>query len=172
MKNIVLIGFMGTGKTTIGRRLAERLGRPFIDTDAAIEEVTGKTITQLFARDGAARFRSEEALLAKKLAGREGLVVATGGGMVLNPENVRLLKENGVLIALTAGPEVIHQRVRNIKNRPLLGKGDQREALTRLLKERAGVYDIAALTIDTGCCSQEQAVDEITRFLDGEGLLL
>jgi shikimate kinase len=162
---------MGTGKTTIGRRLAGRLGRPFIDTDAAIEEITGKTIPQIFARDGVIRFRSEEALLVKKLACREGLVIATGGGVVLNPENVRLLKENGVLIAFTAEPEVICQRVKNLKDRPLLGKGDQREAIDRLLKERDGVYDIAAHTINTGCCSQEQAVDEIIRFLNQEGLL-
>lgn len=171
MKNIVLIGFMGTGKTTIGRLLAERLDRSFIDTDAVIEEITGKTIPQIFARDGVTRFRSEEALLVKKLAGRDSLVIATGGGMVLNPENVRLLKENGILIALTAEPEVIYQRVRNVKSRPLLVKSNQREAIDSLLKEREGSYNIAACTIDTGRCTQEKAVDDIIRFLREKGLL-
>lgn len=171
MKNIILIGFMGTGKTTIGRLLSGRLGRPFIDTDAAIEEITGKTIPQIFARDGVTRFRSEEALLVKKLAGLDGLVIATGGGMVLNPENVRLLKENGVLITLAAEPEVIYQRVRNVKNRPLLGKSDLREAIESLLKEREGAYNIAACAIDTGRLTQEDAVDYIIRFLSEKGLL-
>ena len=104
-KNIVLIGFMGTGKTAVGRRLARRLKRKFVDTDAEIEKITGKTIAQIFARDGATRFRSEEALLVKKLAPKEGLVISTGGGLVLNPENVRLLRENGIFVALAADPD-------------------------------------------------------------------
>ena len=90
---------MGTGKTAVGRRLARRLKRKFVDTDAEIEKITGKTIAQIFARDGATRFRSEEALLVKKLAPKEGLVISTGGGLVLNPENVRLLRENGIFVA-------------------------------------------------------------------------
>jgi shikimate kinase len=122
MKNIVIIGFMATGKSTVGRRLAHRLGRAFIDTDKEIEAVTGKTVAQIFARDGAVRFRSEEALLVKKLSAREDLVIATGGGIVLDPENVRLLKESGILIALSASPDVIYQRARGKKTRPLLAK--------------------------------------------------
>lgn len=165
MKNIVLIGFMGTGKTAVGRRLAQRLKRKFIDTDAEIEEVTGKTIARIFARDGAIRFRSEEALLVKKLAGREGLVISTGGGLVLNPENVRLLKENGVLITLTAEPGVIHRRVRNNINRPLLLKGDLRKRIESLLKEREGAYDVAEFTVDTGVCSADGAAEKIVRYL-------
>lgn len=165
MKNIVLIGFMATGKTAAGRRLAQRLKRKFIDTDAEIEQVTGKTVAQIFARDGAIRFRSEEALLVKKLAAGEDLVISTGGGLVLDPENVRLLKENGVLITLTAAPEVIHRRVKNKKNRPLLSKGDLRERIDSLLKEREGVYDVAEFTVDTGACSVDGAVDQIVRYL-------
>lgn len=171
MKNIVLIGFMGTGKTAVGRRLAQRLGREFIDTDAEIERVTGKTVAQIFAKDGVTRFRSEEALLVKKLAGREGLVISTGGGLVLNPENVRLLKENGVLIALTAAPEVIYQRVKNKKNRPLLLKGDLRERIDSLLKEREGAYDVAEYTVDTGILSLDEAVEGIVRFLEERNYL-
>lgn len=165
MKNIVLIGFMGTGKTAAGRRLAQRLRREFVDTDAEIEKVTGKTVAQIFARDGAVRFRSEEALLAKKLAGRRGLVVSTGGGMVLNPENVRLFKENGILIALTADPEVIMGRVKSKKSRPLLAKGDLREVVEGLLKEREGVYDVAEFTVDTGKFSVDEVTEKIIRYL-------
>ncbi len=165
MKNIVLIGFMGTGKTSLGRRLARRLGREFVDTDVEIENITGKTVARIFARDGETRFRSEEALLVEKLARRRNLVISTGGGMVLNPENVRLLRENGVFIALTAAPEVIYHRVKRKKIRPLLLKGDLKERIRTLLKERDGAYHIAEFTVDTGACNLEEAVEQIIRFL-------
>jgi len=169
VKNIVLIGFMGTGKTALGRRLAQRLGREFIDTDAEIERVTGKTVAQIFAQDGMTRFRSEETLLVRKLAGRKGLVISTGGGLVLNPENVLTLKENGVLIALTAAPEVIYQRVKSKIDRPLLLKGELKERIVNLLKEREGVYDVAEYTMDTGVLGQEEAVERIIGFLKERG---
>lgn len=165
MKNIVLIGFMGTGKTAAGRRLAYRLKRKFIDTDAEIEKITGKTIAQIFAKDGVIRFRSEEALLVKKLAVREGLVISTGGGLVLDPENVQLLKENGVLIALTTPPEVIYDRVKNKNSRPLLMKGELQEQIHSLLKERHGTYDVAEFTVDTGTCIVDEVVEQIQRYL-------
>lgn len=171
MKNIVLIGFMGTGKTAVGRRLAQRLRREFIDTDARIEEITGKTITQIFARDGVVRFRSEEALLVKKLAGREGLVISTGGGLVLDPENVRLLRQNGVLVAVTAAPEVIFDRVKSKRSRPLLLKGDLQELIQTLLKEREGVYDVAEFTVDTSSCGVDWAVEQIVHYLSERNLL-
>ncbi|MHB8986516.1 MAG: shikimate kinase [Eubacteriales bacterium] len=171
MKNIVLIGFMGTGKTAVGRRLAARLGRRFVDTDAAIEEVTGKTVSQIFVRDGVTRFRSEETLLARKLSVQEGLVISTGGGMVISPENVSCLKEKGVLIALTASPEVIYQRVKNKKNRPLLQKAEMRERIEGLLEERAGVYDVAEYTMDTSNANIDQTVDQILGYLKERGYL-
>ena len=164
-KNIVLIGFMVTGKTAVGRRLARRLKRKFVDTDAEIEKITGKTIAQIFARDGATRFRSEEALLVKKLAPKEGLVISTGGGLVLNPENVRLLRENGIFVALAADPEVIYRRVRRKRNRPLLFKTDLKERIRELLEERKGVYDIADLSLDTGLCSIDITVEKIINYL-------
>jgi shikimate kinase len=165
MKNIVIIGFMATGKSTIGRRLALRLDRVFIDTDKEIEAVTGRTVAQIFAKDGIKRFRSEENLLAKRLALREGLVIATGGGMVLNPENMRLLKENGVLIALTASTDVICERVKNKKTRPLLHGGGLSERIKRLLQEREAVYGTADFTIDTGSRSIFETVEQITAYL-------
>lgn len=165
MKNIVLIGFMGTGKTAVGRRLAGRLNREFVDTDTEIEKVTGKTVAQIFEKHGQIRFRSEEALVVKKLAGREGLVISTGGGVVLNPENLRLLKDNGILIALKADPDVIYQRVKNKKNRPLLLKGDLKETIFNLIEERQGVYDIAEYFVDTSSLSQEAVVEQIYDYL-------
>lgn len=165
MKNIVLIGFMGTGKTVVGRLLARRLRREFIDTDTEIERLMGKTVAQIFAREGAVRFRSEEGLLVKRLAGREGLVIATGGGMVLNPGNLGLLKGNGVLVALTASPEVIYNRVRNKKTRPLLLNCDVRNKIKELMQERESAYEAAEITVDTGICSIVEAVEQIIRYL-------
>jgi len=166
MKNIILIGFMGTGKSAVGRRLAARLGREFIDTDEEIQRVTGRTIVQLFAREGEVRFRSEEALVVKKLAARSGLVVATGGGAVLYPPNVEALRQNGILIGLTADPEVIYQRVRRKKDRPLLnGAGDLRKRIKELLDARADAYAVAEFTVDTGKHNQDEAVDLIVDYL-------
>lgn len=156
---------MGTGKSAVGRRLARRLKRKFIDTDAEIEKVTGKTVAQIFAREGVTRFRSEEALLVRKIAAREGLVIATGGGLVLNPENVRLLKENGILVALTAGQEVIYNRVRRKKNRPLLFRTNIKKRIQELLEERKGAYEIAELILDTGSCSIDGTVENIISHL-------
>ena len=165
MKNIVLIGFMATGKSTIGHRLALRLNRDFIDTDKDIEAITGMTVAQIFARDGIRRFRSEENLLVKRLAPKEDLVIATGGGMVLNPENVRLLKEKGILIALTASPEIICARVKGKKTRPLLQGGALDARISRLLKERQHLYDQADLVVDTGTCSIGETVEKIISYL-------
>jgi shikimate kinase len=165
MKNIVIIGFMATGKTTVGRRLAQRLKRAFVDTDKEIESVTGKTVAQIFARDGIKRFRSEEDLLVKKLSLKEDLVIATGGGIVLNPENVRLFKEHGILIALTASPDVIYQRVKGKKHRPLLTGRDLREKINRLLKERESIYNAADLTVNTGIGSVDESVEQIISYL-------
>ena len=164
-KNIVLVGFMGTGKSTLGRALAKRLGCRFVDTDLAIEEITGLSVEQIFRRHGAIRFRSEENLLAKRLAGKFGLLIATGGGMLLNKSNVDLLKINGVLIELRAEPGVIINRVKNKRHRPLLKKGDLSETVTGLLREREGVYDAAEFAVDTGQLSFQAALNEVHNFL-------
>ncbi len=165
MKNIVIIGFMATGKSTVGRRLAQRLKRSFIDTDKEIEAVTGKTVAQIFARDGEKRFRSEENLLVKKLVLKEGLVIATGGGIVLNSENFRLFQRSGILITLTAAPDVIYQRVKGKRHRPLLAGGDLRENIETLLQDRESIYREADLTVDTGLYSVNETVEQIISYL-------
>ena len=164
MRNIVLIGFMGCGKSAVGRRLASLLNLKHIDTDSEIEKITGKTIMQLF-KDSAVRFRSEETLLLRKLAGKQNLVISTGGGIVLKPENVELLKADGVLINLYADPEVIYQRVKGKRNRPLLNRGNLKERINELLKERANAYDIAELSIDTGKYTINEIAEQIIQYL-------
>ncbi len=168
MKNIVLIGFMGTGKSTVGRRLALRLGLEFIDTDEEIERITGKTIQEIFARNGLIRFRSEESLVVRKLSVQGGKVIATGGGAVLDPKNVACLKKNGVLIRLTASPEVIVHRVGKKRNRPLLNRGeDLGETVEKLMQEREEIYSQAAdFTVDTGALSKDDTVERIVSFLE------
>lgn len=165
MKNIVLIGFMGSGKSTVGSRLARRLGYIFIDTDCAIEEVTGLTVERIFAKYGVKRFRGEEALLVTKLAGRENLVISTGGGLVLSQENVRLLQVGGVLICLRATADTIIKRVRNKRTRPLLARVNLRQTVETMLHQRKEAYGVAELTIDVDQLGPEQIVDIIYKYL-------
>ena len=162
---IVLMGFMGTGKSEVGRRLAQRLGRAFVDTDQLVEERTGKRIAAIFAEEGEPAFRSLERDAVAEAADRGGAVVAVGGGAVLDPENVRCLREAGVLVYLTARPEIIHGRVGDGSNRPLLG-ADPRAAVERLLGERGPAYAAAAdITVDTSERTADEVVGEIQQAL-------
>lgn len=170
-KNIILVGFMGTGKSSLGRALARRLGYRFIDTDQAIEKITGLTVERIFRRHGVIRFRSEETLLAKRLFGKTGLVISTGGGMLLKKENVDLLNQNGVLIGLRAAPEIIIKRVQNKRHRPLLKKTNVKETVYKLLQEREGIYDVAEFTVDTGLLTFEASLNEIIKYLKEKGII-
>lgn len=159
MRNIVFTGFMATGKTSVGRIVAYRLGLSFVDTDDEIVRVTGKTVSEIFDRYGSIRFRSEEALVIKKLSQREGLVIATGGGAVLNPENVAVLKKNGVLVLLKTTPEIILRRVNSGRGRPLLaGAGDMGQHIRELMAQREEVYSHAA---DLEVFIYEESRDEV-----------
>lgn len=161
------MGFMGTGKSEVGRRLAQRLGRAFVDTDRLVEARAGKRIATIFAEDGEPAFRTLERAAVAEAAGRGGPVVAVGGGAVLDPENVRCLRAAGVLVYLTARPEIIMGRVGDGSNRPLL-QGDPRAAVARLLAERGPVYAAAAdITVDTSGRTAGEVVGEIQRALAG-----
>ena len=151
MKNVVLIGFMGTGKTSIGRLLAARLGCAFHDLDRKIEEQHGMSIPAMFAQHGEPYFRAREKEAVRDAAGRTNLVIATGGGTVKDPENVALLRQNGILVALTADIDTILARTAAYGARPVLDNdaGDRRAAIAQLLKERSGLYEGADLTVDT-----------------------
>lgn len=165
MQNIVLIGFMGTGKTAVGRIVARILNYRFIDTDQMVEDATGLTINQIFRKHGEIRFRSEESLVVSKLAGKTGLVIATGGGVVLNPDNIKVLKQNGIFIYLNADPEVILERVSRRNTRPLLAKGKNLETIQTLFQERYRYYqDYADYTIDTSHIGLEEAAQQIVRL--------
>jgi shikimate kinase len=165
MRNIVLIGFMGCGKSAVGRMLASRLRLQHLDTDLEIEKVTGKSVAQIFAKDGPIRFRSEENLLLKKLAGKQNLVISTGGGILLNPENVKLLQQDGILIHLYADKEVIYKRVKGKRNRPLLNRGNLKERIKELFETRKDAYNIAELSIDTGKYNLDEIVDQIVEYM-------
>jgi shikimate kinase len=156
---------MGTGKTCVGKRLAEVLNYGFIDTDVEIERVTGYTVAEIFARYDETRFRSEEALVVKKVAGMHHRVIATGGGVVLNPDNVFYLKQNGILIWLQATPEVILDRVQGDRRRPLL-KNKTAGLISSLLEQRSSCYrDGADYQVDTSTLSIDQVVALIISLL-------
>jgi shikimate kinase len=163
---IVLIGFMGTGKSVVGQRLAERLEREFVDTDERIAAAAGLAIPEIFAREGEPGFRERETAVVRSLAGRQSAVIGTGGGIVGREENTRLLRELGPLVCLTARPEVILERTRPWEDRPLLaGSKCPAEIVDRLLRQRAPLYAQADLVIDTSDLTVDQVVDEICRAL-------
>ncbi len=165
-KNIVLIGFMGTGKSTIGIKLAERLKMQFIDMDREIEKLTGMSIPMLFKKHGEIRFRSEEQLMSQKLGRRNNLVIATGGGVVLNKENVESLKRSGILICLDADPRVILARVNRKKGtRPLLKKNLAIDDIEKMLNDREEYYSLADYRVDTSAKEMDKIVQEIIQII-------
>lgn len=158
----MLTGFMGTGKTSVGRELAAQLGMEFVDTDDVIESRHGP-IERIFADQGEATFRDLERQLARELGDREGLVVATGGGMMIDPANIERLGRNGLVFCLRATPEEIHRRVTNDelrKERPLLNVEDLRGQIAQLMAEREPGYR-QFRQVDTGGRTVDSIVDEI-----------
>jgi shikimate kinase len=157
---------MGTGKSAVGQRLAERLDWQFIDVDERIGAASGRSIPELFMLEGEEGFRSRETAVLRSLSGTQSAVVATGGGIVGRDENIQLLRKIGPLVCLTARPGVILERTRPWEDRPLLaGASSPAEAVDRLLRERASRYALADRTIDTSDRTVEQVVDEICRVL-------
>lgn len=166
-KPLILIGFMGTGKTTVGKALADRLKLPLVDTDQEIEKKAGKRISELFQEFGEEGFRDlESQVLRQVLAGEPG-VVTTGGGIVLRSENVRMMKESGWVVALHASEEEILRRLTGNTDRPLL-QGNIRQRVSRLLEERRGLYDFAHVQVDTTGLTVAEVVDRICRRLAGK----
>jgi len=166
MKNIYLVGFMGTGKTAVGEILAKRLAKKFIEMDAVIEEKQGFKIADIFAKEGEAYFRNLEKTLLGELSKREGLVISCGGGLICDQENLKLLKETGVVFALKASVSTIYQRTKDHAHRPILNVGNPQEKIKQLLKERAPYYAQAQHSIDTDNLSPEEIVDKIVAILN------
>lgn len=168
-RSISLIGFMGTGKTTIGHALAISLNREFLDTDSLIEERVGKPITRIFSEDGEAAFRELEAEVVKAVYRNRPTVISLGGGALLNPSSSALVKDNSVVVLLSCSVETIISRTSSNKMRPLLNVGaeDIEQRVTTLLAEREVMYTAATdIEIDTDSLSVGEAVSEIIRRLD------
>jgi shikimate kinase len=145
---IVLVGMMGSGKSSVGRRLAGRLGLPFVDADTEIETAAHMSIPEIFAQRGEAEFREgERRVISRVLTTRAPLVLATGGGAFMNAETRQRVKELGISIWLKAEPDVLMRRVRKRSNRPLLQTADPEATLRRMLAEREPVYALADITI-------------------------
>jgi len=159
--NIVLVGFMGTGKTTVGKLLAERLKMEFLDMDDIIENETGKKISQIFKDDGEPYFRELERKLVIRLATKKGLVIATGGGIVLDRQNIKDFSATGRVICLSADPELILQRVGTENHRPLLDNKQKAQKILDILATRQSLYDAIAIQIDTSHLKPEQVVNQI-----------
>ena len=158
--NIVMVGFMGSGKSSIGRILARRLGYRFIDTDRKIIEREGMEISEIFALHGEEYFRERETDVLRTLHGKEHCVIATGGGIVLRENNRSLLRDLGFVVGLTANQEVIFERVSRNTKRPLLRTPNPRETIQEMLAARSALYEAAAeFTVDTSLLTHEQVAE-------------
>jgi shikimate kinase len=166
MTTVILTGFMGTGKTSTGRRLAARLGTPFVDTDALVEHAAGRTVAAIFASDGEAAFRAAERRAVDEALGVPRAVVATGGGAIANPEILAALRAAAPIVCLTARPEVILRRARAAgPTRPLLQGDDPAGKIAALLAARAPAYAQADHSVDTSDRSTDQVVADIAAWL-------
>jgi shikimate kinase len=148
-RNVVLIGFMGTGKTSVGKILARRLGRPVVDIDSRIEQTQKRKISDIFEKDGEAFFRKIEKETIVSVAKEEGLVITTGGGAALDPDNLLALREHGILVSLLASPETIFSRVKHSRHRPLLRTHAVFLEIQKLLEKRAPLYEKADMCFHT-----------------------
>lgn len=147
--NIALIGFMGTGKSSVGQLVAAQLHFTFLDTDHVIEARAGKTISDIFAQDGEPAFRALEKKIVDELVTRKKTVISTGGGLPANPENFASLKTHSLIVCLWASPEKIWERVRSQSHRPLLNEADPLAKIRRLLAEREPYYRQADVLLNT-----------------------
>lgn len=164
-KSLVLIGLMGAGKTTIGRRLATRLNIHFIDADQEIEKAAGCTIADIFKEFGEVHFRDGERRVIARLLNDGPQVLATGGGAFMNEQTRTAIQEKGISIWLKADIEILMKRVSRRSHRPLLHNDDPRAVMQRLMDERYPVYAHAALTIDSKEAPHDDVVDEIIKAL-------
>lgn len=160
-KPIALIGFMGTGKSSIGPLLAQKLNYRFVDTDVIIEEKAGQKISDIFATQGESAFRQLESEVLEELSNENDLVIATGGGIILSQKNRDLLKNHTFLVSLKASAQTVFNRTRNDDNRPLLKDPDPLMKIETMLSERKEFYDIGDLLIDTDSEAVETICEKI-----------
>jgi shikimate kinase len=164
-RTIVLVGMMGAGKTSVGKRLAEALGLPFFDADEEIERAAGRTVAEIFEQRGEAEFRDGERRVIARLLDQPPHVLATGGGAFCHPETREIVSRKAVSVWLKASPEVLAKRVARKNNRPLLRGKDPRQALDELLEKREAAYGQADLIINSGEGPHQATVDAIIAAL-------
>lgn len=161
MKNIVLTGFMGTGKTVIGKTLSRLLSRRLIDVDEEIEKSQGMTINEIFKNFGEPRFREIESEMIRSLSEKKDVIISAGGGAVLRQENMDAFRKNGIIICLMAKPETILRRTSHDSSRPLLQVDDPLKKINKLLDFRRPFYEKADIMIDTEDKTPLQIAEEI-----------
>jgi shikimate kinase len=171
MNNIYLIGMMGSGKTIVAKALAHELMRHVEDIDARIVEKEGRTITTIFADSGEAYFRNLEKKMLQELAAQSRIVVATGGGIVLDPENIDSMRATGSMVYLKAPTDVLFDRIKENKDRPLLLNASPKDTLDALYLKRHTMYEKADHTVDTTGKKPFDIAGEIMELLDKEGKL-
>jgi len=164
-RTIVLIGLMGAGKTCVGRKLAARIGRPFVDADAEIELAAGCTISEIFERMGEAAFRNGERRVMARLLDGGPAVLASGGGAFIDSETRRLIAAKAISVWLRADLELLVKRTSGREHRPLLSKGDPREALRVLMEKRYPIYAEADVVVDTLDQPAEATVERVLAVL-------
>lgn len=164
MKNIVLTGFMGSGKTEVGRALSQMLGMSLVDADAEIEKSEGMKISDIFSEFGEPRFREIETAMIRKLAKLQHAIISTGGGAVLREENMDALRDTGIVFCLDAAPETVYERTRHSDERPLLRVGDPLKKIRELMDFRRPFYERAGIMISTDGKTPLQVAGEIAEI--------
>lgn len=170
-RSIVLVGMMGAGKSSIGRRLAEQLSLPFVDADAEIESAAGKTITEIFEEHGEAYFREGERRVIGRLLGRGRQILSTGGGAFMSKEIREMIAAKGISIWLKADLDILMQRVRKRSTRPLLKTADPEAVMRQLMEVRYPVYAAADITVQSREVPHEVIIGEILRSLASSSVL-
>jgi shikimate kinase len=160
--NLALIGFMGTGKTSVGRLAAEQLHFAYLDTDELIQTHTGRTIADIFKTDGEPAFRELEKKVVAELAGLTKTVISTGGGLPANPENLASLKKHALVVCFWASPEKIWERVKNQSHRPLLENADPQAKIRELLAVREPFYKQADVLMNTEIRTVREMAQQVT----------
>jgi shikimate kinase len=167
-QNIALVGFMAVGKSAVGRSLARRLRRRFVDLDRAMEKAEGMKVREIFSQKGEPYFRELEKRTLEGVLQRQNQVIATGGGVVMDDGNLDLLRKKALVIGLTASVDALLARAGGGTKRPLLQGSNRREQIEELLRQRAPKYAQAHITVDTTDLSMEQVVEKILRLLEQE----
>jgi len=164
MNNVYLVGFMGTGKTAVGKELAKKKKWQFVDLDELIELREKRRIADIFVQEGEPYFRRIEKRVLKEVALEEKFVVACGGGIVIDKENIKIMKDTGIIICLTSTAEAILKRTSGYAHRPLLNVSDPQRQIELLLKLRSSFYAQADKTIDTSKLSVKKVVDKVIKL--------